>query len=73
MMSEEMERIYNSFLNNQVPNHWASSAYPSLKPLGSWVRDLALRTSFIQVTYTHTHTHTAANPHELMHILTSIR
>ncbi|XP_067106416.1 dynein axonemal heavy chain 6 [Osmerus mordax] len=48
VMSEEMERIYNSFLNNQVPNHWASSAYPSLKPLGSWVRDLALRTSFIQ-------------------------
>ncbi|XP_056136504.1 dynein axonemal heavy chain 6 [Lampris incognitus] len=48
VMSEEMERIYNSFLNNQVPSHWASSAYPSLKPLASWVRDLALRTSFIQ-------------------------
>ncbi|XP_066516038.1 dynein axonemal heavy chain 6 isoform X2 [Hoplias malabaricus] len=48
VMSEEMERIYNSFLNNQVPQHWANSAYPSLKPLGSWVKDLALRTSFIQ-------------------------
>lgn len=49
VMSEEMDRIYTSFLNNHVPIHWANSAYPSLKPLASWVRDLALRTSFIQV------------------------
>uniref|UniRef100_A0A8C5FLE3 Dynein, axonemal, heavy chain 6 n=1 Tax=Gadus morhua TaxID=8049 RepID=A0A8C5FLE3_GADMO len=48
VMSEEMERISSSFLNNQVPSHWAGAAYPSLKPLASWVRDLALRTSFIQ-------------------------
>uniref|UniRef100_A0A3Q3F9T0 Uncharacterized protein n=1 Tax=Labrus bergylta TaxID=56723 RepID=A0A3Q3F9T0_9LABR len=48
VMSEEMDRIYTSFLNNQVPTHWANSAYPSLKPLASWVRDLALRTVFIQ-------------------------
>uniref|UniRef100_A0A4W5QNL9 Uncharacterized protein n=1 Tax=Hucho hucho TaxID=62062 RepID=A0A4W5QNL9_9TELE len=48
VMSEEMERIYTSFLNNQVPNHWSTSAYPSLKPLASWVKDLALRTSFIE-------------------------
>ncbi|XP_064174621.1 dynein axonemal heavy chain 6 isoform X1 [Anguilla rostrata] len=48
VMSEEMERIYNSFLNNQVPSHWGNSAYPSLKPLGSWVKDLSLRTSFIE-------------------------
>ncbi|XP_051801201.1 dynein axonemal heavy chain 6 isoform X2 [Acanthochromis polyacanthus] len=48
VMSEEMDRIYTSFLNNQVPTHWANSAYPSLKPLASWVRDLTLRTSFIE-------------------------
>ncbi|KAM9314768.1 dynein axonemal heavy chain 6 [Pholidichthys leucotaenia] len=48
VMSEEMDRIYTSFLNNQVPTLWANSAYPSLKSLGSWVKDLALRTSFIQ-------------------------
>ncbi|XP_036933614.1 dynein heavy chain 6, axonemal [Acanthopagrus latus] len=47
-MSEEMDRIYTSLLNNQVPTHWSNSAYPSLKPLASWVRDLALRTSFFQ-------------------------
>ncbi|XP_028297484.1 dynein heavy chain 6, axonemal-like, partial [Gouania willdenowi] len=48
VMSEEMDRIYTSFLVNQVPAHWSNSAYPSLKPLASWVKDLALRTSFIQ-------------------------
>ncbi|XP_026216049.1 dynein heavy chain 6, axonemal isoform X2 [Anabas testudineus] len=48
VMSEEMDRIYTSFLNNQVPTHWADSAYPSLKTLASWVRDLVLRTIFIQ-------------------------
>ena len=46
-MSEELELMYNSFLNNQVPARWASSAYPSLKPLASWVKDLILRCSFI--------------------------
>ncbi|KAM9770210.1 dynein axonemal heavy chain 6 [Menidia menidia] len=48
VMTEEMDQIYTSFLNNQVPTHWANSAYPSLKPLASWVRDLVLRVSFIQ-------------------------
>uniref|UniRef100_A0A8C4ZUY6 Dynein, axonemal, heavy chain 6 n=1 Tax=Gadus morhua TaxID=8049 RepID=A0A8C4ZUY6_GADMO len=58
VMSEEMERISSSFLNNQVPSHWAGAAYPSLKPLASWVRDLALRTSFIQVGAAPRDTHT---------------
>lgn len=63
VMSEEMDRIYTSFLNNQVPTHWANSAYPSLKPLASWVKDLVLRIGFIQVwirqgkKYGHTNTH----------------
>ncbi|XP_051785909.1 dynein axonemal heavy chain 6 [Erpetoichthys calabaricus] len=48
VMSEEMEKLYNSFFNNQVPELWANAAYPSLKPLGSWVKDLALRTAFIE-------------------------
>lgn len=48
-MSEEMEKVYNSFLNNQVPSLWSNTAYPSLKPLGSWVKDLILRTAFVDV------------------------
>ncbi|XP_036606051.1 dynein heavy chain 6, axonemal [Trichosurus vulpecula] len=49
VMSEEMERVYNSFLNNQVPALWSNAAYPSLKPLSSWVKDLVLRTSFVDL------------------------
>lgn len=47
VMSDELELIYNAFLNNQVPGLWANAAYPSLKPLGSWVQDLVLRCAFI--------------------------
>ena len=43
VMSNELEKVYNSFINNQVPEAWAKAAYPSLKPLASWVKDLALR------------------------------
>lgn len=47
VMSEQMEKIYSSFLNNQVPELWTASAYPSLMPLASWVRDVQLRCFFI--------------------------
>ena len=33
----------------QVPDLWASAAYPSLKPLSSWVKDLVLRLHFVEV------------------------
>ena len=45
-MNEQMESIYVAFLNNQVPALFY--AYPSLKPLASWVADLRLRLLFIQ-------------------------
>ncbi|XP_060075174.1 dynein axonemal heavy chain 6-like [Ylistrum balloti] len=47
VMSEALEGVYNAFLNKQVPTMWANAAYPSLKPLGSWVEDLTYRTAFI--------------------------
>lgn len=48
LMSADLEKVYNSFINNQVPAMWATAAYPSLKPLGSWVNDLALRIAALQ-------------------------
>ena len=48
VMNEELEMVYHCFLNNQVPSLWGNAAYPSLKPLGSWVKDLILRCDFIQ-------------------------
>jgi len=47
VMSLELDLVYTSFLNNQVPEMWSNAAYPSLKPLASWVKDLELRTGFI--------------------------
>ena len=49
-MNEQLEKMYTSFMNNHVPNLWSNNAYPSLKTLGSWVKDLELRCDFIQVT-----------------------
>ncbi len=49
VMSEELERMYTSFLINALPGLWENAAYPSLKPLGSWVKDLILRIEFINL------------------------
>ncbi|OMJ81043.1 hypothetical protein SteCoe_18549 [Stentor coeruleus] len=47
VMGQDLERMYNSFLNQRVPKNWSDHAYPSLKPLGSWVKDLIARVEFI--------------------------
>jgi len=41
--------VYTAFLNNQVPAIWANAAYPSLKSLASWIKDLLLRCDFMAV------------------------
>lgn len=40
-------RARRSLLNNKVPDMWSSAAYPSLKPLASWVKDLIARMEFM--------------------------
>ena len=47
VMSQALEDMSNSLFNNQVPSMWSSKAYPSLKPLASWVLDLVERMKFI--------------------------
>ncbi|XP_019627755.1 PREDICTED: dynein heavy chain 1, axonemal-like [Branchiostoma belcheri] len=47
VMSGELEGMANSLYINQVPTMWAGKAYPSLKPLASWVVDLVTRMEFI--------------------------
>ncbi|PBJ72155.1 dynein heavy chain [Trypanosoma cruzi cruzi] len=51
VMSAELEAIGSSFFINAVPASWAALAYPSLKPLSSWVDDLVQRVQFIQSWY----------------------
>ena len=48
VMSNELDKMYTSMLNNQVPENWSKVAYPSLRPLGSWVNDLKERVAFIR-------------------------
>ena len=45
-MSGELETMGNSMVTGKVPGAWAKAAYPSRKPLGSWVLDLIARLKF---------------------------
>jgi dynein heavy chain len=46
-MSAELDAIGTALFNNQVPKGWAKKAYPSLKPLASWLIDLEARLAFM--------------------------
>lgn len=46
VMSDELDWMYQSFLNNKVPDNWSDIAYPSLKPLASWIENLKERIEF---------------------------
>lgn len=52
LMSAELDDQYMATLNNLVPPNWANVAYPSLKPLASWISDLIRRIEF-QRTWLH--------------------
>ena len=47
-MSPELDDMYTAILKNLVPPNWEEVAYPSLKPLASWVRDLYDRVEFMR-------------------------
>ncbi|XP_008850074.1 dynein heavy chain 1, axonemal [Nannospalax galili] len=48
VMSLELELMSTSLYNNTVPELWNNKAYPSLKPLASWIMDLLERLKFLQ-------------------------
>jgi dynein heavy chain len=47
LMSNDLDQMYLAMLNSQVPSNWKKVSYPSLKPLGSWIKDLAERVEFM--------------------------
>ncbi len=42
-MSEPMERLMHALAGDSVPPSWRNLAYPSLRPLGSWLSNLLAR------------------------------
>mmetsp|Transcript_4229 Transcript_4229/g.630 ORF Transcript_4229/g.630 Transcript_4229/m.630 type:complete len:206 (+) Transcript_4229:248-865(+) len=47
VMSEDLELVYDGVFDNKVPNIWHKVAYPSLKPMGSWINNLVERLGFM--------------------------
>ena len=52
-MSTDLEAMGDSMVNGLVPDMWSSVAYPSLKPLGSWINDLIARIDMLRVWIDH--------------------
>ena len=48
VMSSVLDSMSLRLQNGQVPFNWAKVAYPSLKPLASWFKDLILRVQFLE-------------------------
>jgi dynein heavy chain len=48
VLSEDLDKMYQSFLNDQVPGLWSSVSYASLKPLGAWYREFVNKIAFIR-------------------------
>ena len=46
-MSNELEVVFAGVFDNRVPDIWHKVAYPSLKPLGSWMIDFVERLNFM--------------------------
>ena len=52
VMNDDLEMMFNSFLNNQVPGLWKKHAYPSLKNFSDWYKDFIERINFFRSWYT---------------------
>ncbi|KAM6166251.1 LOW QUALITY PROTEIN: dynein axonemal heavy chain 14 [Erethizon dorsatum] len=46
-LTQELEEVYDSFLNTRVPLLWQEQAYRSSKPLSAWVDDLSQCLDFL--------------------------
>ena len=46
-MSDALEAMYAALVHGRVPAVWADVAYPSMRPLASWIADLNRRVQFM--------------------------
>lgn len=47
VLSAELEAMGNAMYDQRVPSLWSNTAYPSLKPLTPWFKDLLQRLEFV--------------------------
>lgn len=47
-MSAVLDAMHTDLMKNRVPSNWSAVSYPSLKPLASWMTDLAARVQFMR-------------------------
>jgi dynein heavy chain len=43
LLSEALEKVYNSLLIGEIPALWLKASYPSMKPVASYIKDLSNR------------------------------
>ena len=43
LLSEQLEKVYNSLLIGEIPALWLVASYPSLKPVASYIKDFCNR------------------------------
>merc|ERR1740115_236922 len=48
LMSDDLEKVFQSIFNGKTPGLWLAASYPSLKPMGGYVNDLVERLQFFQ-------------------------
>jgi len=48
VMSSDLDAMFTSFLNNQIPPIWDKVSFASLKTLGSWFADVIFRVKFMK-------------------------
>jgi dynein heavy chain, axonemal len=48
LMSSELDAVGKAVFAGKVPDHWLKRSFPSLKPLGAYVKEVQDRISFFQ-------------------------